>query len=386
MDQIDIISENGSRWTKVSTVTEKRLLMEMAKQGWDWAGSDEDSDEDDSFGSGSRSDDDVDISIVKMAIQLRNLAKGTRVRYRNPQIHFILTRIRPGNKDIDSILDHIRATGAIVHTADQVTPAPPVTEILDDLAINEFKHFSPTLNVDCTLLLAIVSDISHGQVKEEPWFNRNVRNQIAIEEEEQLMPRSLWPAMAGHRLVCTKLAAKRMSEIVNTIGTATEKERMNIMMGLVSAKSREDLLEQLGKLSEHAVPSEWQLPIAIEDEDDLEAKYAGRSHREVMEKGNLVDVNRSVFMYGWLSGNTTITSNRVAVKAIEKAVEDKSKWLWHAESEQMLTCFEGKSDDDRGPDVWICPIARSLVAKEKNRDSAITRQQEESGRSTPQTS
>ena len=71
MDQIDIISENGSRWTKVSTVTEKRLLMEMAKQGWDWAGSDEDSDEDDSFGSGSRSDDDVDISIVKMAIQLR---------------------------------------------------------------------------------------------------------------------------------------------------------------------------------------------------------------------------------------------------------------------------------------------------------------------------
>ena len=345
--------------------------MEMAKQGWDWAGSDEDSDEDESYGSGSRSDDDIDISLVKMAVQLRKLTKETRIRYRHPKVHFILTRINPGNKEIDSILDHIRATGAIVHTADQVRPAPPISEVLEDLAIDEFKTFSPTLNVDCTLLLAIVSDISHGQVKEEPWFNRNVRNQIAIEEKEQLMMRSLWPAMGGRKLVCTMLTAKRMREIVNTIGTPTEKLRMQIMMGDEPEKDREELLREFTKLSEHSIPSEWQLPIEVANEESLEKEMAAKSHIDVMNC--LVDVNRSVFMYGWLSGHTTITSNRVAVKAIERAVEDHREFIEYyaglVGSEASTNDHTGTSEADRGPDVWICPIARSLVAKEKNRNN-----------------
>jgi hypothetical protein len=62
------------------------------------------------------------------------------------------------------------------------------------------------------------------------------------------------------------------------------------------------------------------------------------------------DINQSVFLSGWAAGHTTITSNRIASKAIERAVEDNRK-----------------SDDEAGPRVWICPTARSLVAKEKDR-------------------
>jgi hypothetical protein len=90
--------------------------MEMAKQGWDWAGSDDESDDDFSDSITTRVDDDLDISLIKMAVTLRDLAKETRIRYKHPQVHFVLTRISPGSKEIDMILDHIRATGAIVRT------------------------------------------------------------------------------------------------------------------------------------------------------------------------------------------------------------------------------------------------------------------------------
>jgi hypothetical protein len=324
--------------------------MEMAKQGWDWAGPSDSEDDDETYGSGPDKLEDVDISIVKMAVTLRDMAKEKRVRYQRPRVHFILTRIKMGNKDIDMILDHIRATGAIVTTTEDLQPAPRIEDVLPDLGIDEFRHFTPTLNVDCTLLLAIVSDISHGQVNEEPWFNRNVRAQITLEEKEQLMLKTLWPAMSDKKLVCTSLAAKRMREIVEMIGTSTEKARMQVMMGDDQTRSREELLQDFASLAIHPIPGTWQLPILTIDEDTLEEGKANEQHKKVL--GCLVDVNRSVFMYGWLSGCTTITSNRVAVKALERAVEEHRI-----------------SEEDRGPDVWICPIARSLVAKEKNRSN-----------------
>ncbi|QDS77315.1 hypothetical protein FKW77_004687 [Venturia effusa] len=339
---IDIISDSGLTWTKVSTITERRLLMEMAKTGWNWSDSD-----DDGFGTGTKDEDDMDIPIVKMAITLANLAKESRVRYRTPHVHFVLTRINSGNKDIDTILDRIRATGATLTTADQILPAPAIEDVLEDLVVDERKSFSETLNICCTILLAVVSDISHGQVKEEAWFNRNIRRQIEIEDNEHLMQNTLWPAMAGRDLVCTKIAMQRMREIVDLIGTHSEKERTKLFMGDDSSKSSEQLLEEFQKLSAYPIPSTWRLPIKIVDElntDEHSPRLAATVAKE------LSDINESVFIYGWKTGRTTITSNRSAVKAIERCVEANRL-----------------SDDDVGPDAFIVPTARSLVAKEKER-------------------
>lgn len=341
---IDIVSESGLKWTKVSTINERRLLMEMAKQGWDWVGSDEEDDED----FPKPADDDIDISIVKMAVQLRDMANEKRIRYRRPKILFVFTRVTPGNKEIDKILDHIRATGASLQTADQLTEPPPIEDVLEDMVMDEFKRFSPTLNIDCTLLLAIVSDISHGQVNEEPWFNNNVRRQIDIEKNEQLMTRSLWPAMLGHDLVCTKHAAQRMREIVEMIATPTERARTSLMMGDVEGQTSAQLLEGFQELSEHTIPNNWRLPVKVVDEYSLESSALPPFALSAVSE--LTDINRSVFLSGWASGSTTITSNRVTAKIVEKGVEQHRH-----------------SDDDLGPDIWICPIARSLVAKEKDR-------------------
>ena len=67
----------------------------------------------------------------------------------------------------------------------------------------------------------------------------------------------------------------------------------------------------------------------------------------------LTGINPSVFFYGWKSGYTTITSNRVASREVEKTIE------------------ENRVAEEMGPDVWIAPQSRSLVGREKERRGAI---------------
>jgi hypothetical protein len=354
---VDIYAEGGLKWIKVSTVPEKRLLMEMAKQGWDWHGmSDSESDEEDECSGDNKAQSEVDpwamlkeneddISLVKLAKSMVKAAREKRIKYSHPQVHFVLTRIYSGNKDIDLVLEKIRATGATVQTADQITRPRPINEVIEDLVVDEFKSFSETLNVDCTLLLAIVSDISHGQVKEESWFNKNIRRQIQIEEKEKLMPDTLYPAMAGRDLVCTQIAAQRMREIVDFIGTDSEKARTAIMMGDDASKSPSDLLADFQQFSCNPIPSSWKLPIRVVDPGSLVLSPLAQAVSE-----QLTEINQSVFLFGWVAGYTTITSNKIATKSIEKAVEENRK-----------------RDEEAGPNVWICPTARSLVAKEKDR-------------------
>ena len=75
---VDIVADNGLEWIKVSTMGEKRLLFELAKEGW--AGR-HDSDDDDGpysdtegsgeAGSGSSSGERPVLGIVRLAESLR---------------------------------------------------------------------------------------------------------------------------------------------------------------------------------------------------------------------------------------------------------------------------------------------------------------------------
>jgi hypothetical protein len=65
----------------------------------------------------------------------------------------------------------------------------------------------------------------------------------------------------------------------------------------------------------------------------------------------LSDINYSVFMYGWSTAVTTISSNRTVVKQIETTIEE------HRNGDERL----------EGPPVWVCDTARSLAGKDKDR-------------------
>ncbi|KAK3697864.1 hypothetical protein LTR37_017255 [Vermiconidia calcicola] len=342
---IDAITDAGRTWTKVSLVTNTRLLFDLAKQGWDSGGSD-----DDTYGPSLHDDedDDGDVPLVKTAKELTKAAKMFRIRTKQPSVRLVLPRIQAGETpEIDVIIDDCKRTGASVICGEDSKPLMALEESLRLMAPDPITSFSDTLNIDCTILLAIVSEFSHAKVSKEPWFHTALQRQVEIEDNENLLPSLLYPALGRHELVCTQEAAKRMREIVENIGTPSEKARTAILMGDDRSKASEQLIADLQDWSAYEVPPHLKLPIHVVDqnEDNCQSNLPSQAHAA---SADMTSINKSVFLYGWTTGRTTITSNRTVVKQIENELDkyedlDDSVWL----------------------KIWLCPTARSLVGKEK---------------------
>ena len=350
---VDTITDGGREWTKVSLLTNQRLLFDLAKQGWDSGGSEDEFDEDGNL-KGDASDDegDYDVPLLKTAKDLVRAARHFRVRTKIPTVHLVLPRIREGAvPEVDAVLDACRAAGAVLHCGDASAtsaPIPTIEQALPSMAQDPLAHLSEVLNIDCTILLALVSEFSHAKVSKEPWFHAALRRQVEIEGNENLLPSLLYPAMGIRKLVCTAEAAKRMREIVGTIGTPSEKARTAIILGDDTTMSQTALVAQLQEWSAYEVPAVWQLPIIIVDQNEGNCQAKLPPQAALACKG-MTSINESVFLHGWATGRTTITSNRTVVRSIENALE---------------LCGE-ELDECVWPKIWLCPTARSLVGKEK---------------------
>lgn len=370
---VDIVAQDGEEWVKVSTITGDRLKFEIAKAEWEAAGSsasEEEVEDDDPPISDTRNgrlgpsrDDDLDrIELVKAADDLLRAANAHRIHYKHPQVRFVLPKISSELlPEFLPFLDRIRSTGAVIDLASQ----PAHSEDLDmrvfpDLLPSPHPPLTGTLNVDCTILLALVSDLSHtANHPILPGYNAAISKQIDIETRDHLLPSSLWPAMADKDLVCTQEAAKRMREIVDTIGMPKERARTEILLAddrldQEEQKRRKTLQEDFAAYSDYTIPETWRLPIRIVDatvsKSDINfAIQAGTLPpvaAEVAEQ--LTDINRSVFMHGWICGITTVSSNRTVAKQIEAIVERDGQGAM-------------------GPEIWLREPARSLLGKEKER-------------------
>lgn len=244
---VDIVAEEGSEWIRVSTVSEKRILFDLAKLGW-VNDLDSDSDEDtlDARSIADDEDDDEDqVDVVRNARQLARAAKANPIRGRPPKVRFVLTRVVAGKSPpIDTVINKIRATGAIVQCGDDIPPAPSIDAVLPQLLIDRSRALSNTLNIDCTILLALISDISHKPCPILDWYPGEVRAQIEEEAEEHLLPTHLYPAIQAHPMVCTREAADQMNLIVQTLATDTERVRADLLLGQGdrSSRSPEDLV------------------------------------------------------------------------------------------------------------------------------------------------
>jgi hypothetical protein len=342
---VDIVAQGGSEWVKVSTLTEKRLLFDLAKAGWLGESSSEGSDVDDD-------EDDEPEGLMKQAEALLKASKATRVRYGHPIIRIVLPKIRRGSaREMDELIQQIETLGIIVQASEDLADVIPISAALHRMAVDPFVRFSSTVNVDCTILLALVSDLSHSRVQTEDWHHRAILRQIEMENENQLLPNSLWPAMGSRSLVCTSEAARRMHEIVDLIGTQSEKQRRDCLMDVESTThwSKEQRIRGFQELSAYVVPLDWNIPIEVVESDlAVMQKQLPPAAEQVAKL--LSPINQSVFLYGWATGITTISSNRTVAKEIEGTIETHRL-----------------ADDDAGPDIWLCPTARSLVGKEKTR-------------------
>jgi hypothetical protein len=350
---VDIIAQNGLEWIKVSSTTEKRIIWDLAKAGYAGASSDENY-------SDSESDDELDdaIGLLKQVKALVKASRAARIRYRHPSIRLVLPRIsKNGPKQVQAVLQQIKALGVTVQTAEDIPSSQPIAEVSHQLATDRYASFSETINLDCTILLAFVSDLSHGRVEPQDWHNMDIARQIKLEAEDQLLPSILWPACSDRKLVCTREAANRMHEIVKVVGTETEKKRASLLVHGdredMTPLTREQCVEAFQELSDYQVPLAWSLPVKVVEFDMDFLKSNLPPIAKEVEKV-LISINQSVFFYGWHSCNTTLSSNGTVAKAIEAKIEEHRV-----------------RDEDAGPDVWLCTTSRSLVGKEKERRGNI---------------
>jgi len=141
---VDVFAENGTEWIKVSSISMRKLLFDMANMGWtdefsldrdDTKGNDNTSD----FGNedGNKDDESMEINLIRTAKQLKAAAGANRTGFQHPKIRFILPRITEGEiYGVDVILSQLRATGATVECGGQLDletqlDLPPITpEIL----------------------------------------------------------------------------------------------------------------------------------------------------------------------------------------------------------------------------------------------------------------
>jgi len=111
------------------------------------------------------------------------------------------------------------------------------------------------------------------------------------------------------------------------------------------SKSQAELVKEMQEWSAHPVPENWQLPIRVVDqnEDGCQSSLPSAA-QQVAER--MTPINRSVFLHGWAAGRTTITSNRTVAKAIEA---DLDKFHDATELEKQI----GPSKDDDIKEVHL---------------------------------
>lgn len=349
---VDIVADEGREWIRVSTVSEKRIIFDLAKLGWV-----NDSDSDDDFSDARPSnwedeDDEDQVGVVRNARELARAARANPVSGKPPRVRFVLTRITAGKmKEVDGIIAKIRATGAIVQCAEDIPPSQPIEAVLNDLLVDRTRALSETLNIDCTVLLALVSDISHKPCPILDWYPGEVKAQIKEEAGENLLPTHLYPAIGSHSMVCTQEAADQMKLIVDTLATDLEKQRAQLLIaqGVCEGRTSEDLVAEWASLSDHALPTGFKLPIRVvpSNIDTIATRLpvAARKLQEEMSR-----LNASIFFYGWAEGVTTLSSNRARARQIEHAINQ-----------------HGLEDGEAGPHIWLCGESRSLIAKHGRR-------------------
>ncbi|KAG9030950.1 hypothetical protein FRB95_003287 [Tulasnella sp. JGI-2019a] len=277
--KIDVVTDRGNTWIRVNTIKNNRLRAELNDiDGY----ADEDSDGTDSEGTNGSDNNAPVNSLLQMASNLLAAARCNPIpgTNRTPNIFLRLTRLVPDNSEprIAETIDALRKLGIGVWLGErQLNLQQARAEDVDCT----LTALSPTikLNLDLSLLVALVSDITHAPLpatieeavnRFRPLVKRWNRGpetaedypawvlsgnkaplggaaahsrslSIQVEQEKRLglleeLRRRLLPALEADvdpEFYTTTEAAGRLKGIVDKIGGTTEKKRAGALTGLL---------------------------------------------------------------------------------------------------------------------------------------------------------
>lgn len=328
---IDAVVENGAEWVKVLAVTEKKLHIQMAEEGWH---PDDSSDDE-----GDASDDeDSGIQLIKITHQLVKAARSNRCNTRIPRIRLVLPNLTLGRaRAIDKLLDRTQSLGISTKEEGDVQilvdcansdflqrPIPLLRQVFDNMFRDTAQdRLTSTLNLELTIILSLVSDIAHAEVKPQEWYSRQTLSHI---EDELHAPgvrlQGVYSALRGRRLECTQEVAREVRNVVDDLGTETTKTRTMLFFGRQSMKDgfdtprshvalqsngngdgttkgdptgseaeRKRLVSELQQLSKYPVPDDLQLPIQVVGDDEFDHE----DYQALIETGKLPPVAAHVW-------------------------------------------------------------------------------------------
>ncbi|KAK2756889.1 hypothetical protein CKAH01_17076 [Colletotrichum kahawae] len=380
---VDLVVAGGTEWVKVVTTTERRLFYEMADAGWDWdEEQEEEEDGEEEMLEVLREEGEGSVEVARVARCMIAAARGSFEGYRRPRCVILMSRIEEGrNAHVDRLLSLVRRLGEgtgvelVVETANSgilARPTPALGEAIRNLVqADPFVGFTDTLNVDCSVFMALASDCSHLRIGPESPLLRGAQHRLDAADEMENGPRlvtTMYPALGARRLVTTREAADTCLRILGEIGTETEKARTRILFEpLGKDEGKRQRVRALQELSKHPVPEDLQLPVEVvpgvsweEARGLVEEGALPKVALAVGRKGSGLDaMGVSSFLYGWKEGITTVTGNWDAVKRLRAAIE--------------AGCAEADGDGEEGvvmgdgPRVWRIPFSRKLLAKPRPR-------------------
>ncbi|KAK8091856.1 hypothetical protein PG997_002217 [Apiospora hydei] len=379
---VDVITDGGLAWYKVSTTTNRKLIYDLAKEAVYCGDSDEE--DADPFEDETA---DLDIPLLKIAKDMAQAAANHRIRTKQPKTYIILPRVFEGETvQVDKLLQLCRKTGVTILCGADLPPVPSfgttavvpkdmadlprrlddpdlavepdsepvlhgispmdtleacmVTNGVDDLlhisdgrisameGETTLPDVSPqsvmkVLNIDTSVLVALASDFSHTAVPRQGWYNRHHVAHWEQEKKEHFLPAHLYPTLGDHELVCVTEAAETLRHIVKTMGTPAEKARARVILGDDNdgnETGQKELVRALQDLSIYEVPSNFKLPVRAVDKNKNGCQKQLPDASKHVLAGQL-NPGRSVFAYGWAAGVTSITCNAAAVKQMATELE-----------------------------------------------------------------
>lgn len=366
---VDAVVENGTEWVKVSVVTEKKLIYQMAQEGWNPDDStDEESDESDGENTG--------IGLVKTASQLIKAARSNRCNTRIPRVRLVLPNLTEGRVEaIDKLLGRIRYLGASKRQEGDVeilvdcsnskfleTPIPALEiSFANMFRDTNLDRLTPTVNLELTILLSLASDIAHAEIEPKEWYSMQTMSHL---EDEAHAPgarlKVVYSALRGRRLECTYEVAREFCNIVDDLGTETTKARAALIFGWKDVQEGiqvlrhgqiprlnssgetavttgdqpnyaepKNLIEAWRKLSIYPVPEDLQFPVRVIGEDIFDDK----DYASLIRNGKLPPVaskvwekldrpyNRSCHLWGWMRDITTVSANSLNTRLVDATVD-----------------------------------------------------------------
>ena len=224
---------------------------------------------------------DDPLGLIGQAKALLKASKLVSHRCQHPKIRFVLPRFciddleeeKLGNPNLVlKVFKRLKALGVSVQMSDDLPVVHPIKDTIKSMVSADYSTVTDIVNLDTTVLLALVSDISNGRVDSEDWHHEFISIQIELEKSVRLLSQHLWPSIGIRDCVCTREAYDTMQTIIDSVGTETEKRRCALLFERPgSTITHTERLAAFQSICEYTVPDKWRLPIQVID-IDLEGK------------------------------------------------------------------------------------------------------------------